>query len=1530
MAIDLTGIDNRGEFYSHHYLDALLESDLKPLWKRWAEAEQDSPGFRSPDKRLPGLGGSYFEARERASEPGATALERLEAARPFHARWLEALGYARNTSTVALEDGSLLALVHEERRGGHPELWVLETGFPEAGEDPLDQRLLPEQVEDEDAGKLSALSLRELLDRELFRVAEPPTWVLVLSGSEVLLTHRHKWGRGKALAFDLDELFARRQAKSFKALAGLLHADALVPGDGPSLHEHLDEASHKHAFAVSGDLRQGAEQAIELLGNEAAWYLREVRKQAVFGEGDKGIDAAQLTRDCLVFLYRLIFLFYVEARSEELGIAPMKAEAYRKGYSLESLRELEQVPLTSPQAQQGFYLHDSLQQLFRLVDQGYPSSAQVRLGGTGDGAAFRMRGLHSRLFDDGQLPVLSKVRLRNLAVQKIIALLSLSKEGAHKERGRISYASLGINQLGAVYEGLLSYTGFFAKEDLVEVVNAGERDKADARTFFVPARHRDRYEDTEIVREGKEGPRKTWPRGSFLYRLAGRDREKSASYYTPEVLTRCLVRYTLKERLGEGEDAIAADEILGLSVCEPAMGSGAFLNETVDQLAEAYLERKQAELGRRVEPERYRQELARVKAHIAANNCYGVDLNPLACELGKVSLWLNVLRPGARAPFFDPRLQAGNSLVGARLATYGLEVLHKASKKAGPNWLKLAPQPLEGKRAGDRVYQFLLPAEGMADFAGDKVVKALVPEQVEAIKAWQKSLNRAWNAQEKGRLLRLSEHVDALWAEHARARRQALEACSFATSVWPQPERPDAGGQDEAELARLWKRAVQDDLAGRRLKQAMDLWCALWFWPLDQAELLPSRGDWLSDLESVLDGRLPAAESVSGRRLAVAARVAEQHRFVHWEWAFPEVFERGGFDVVVGNPPWLKLQWNESGVLSDLDPRMVIRRQTAKQVADLRAETLEGEEPLAAYLAEFQELTGQKAFLNGVGNYPLLQGVQTNLYKLFLVRCWRVVASRGAVGLLHQAGMFDDPRGWALRSEFYRRARLVARFQNKLSLFESILHTRYFVLTVSSGTRSEVPIFRSISNLFHPITIDESYSHDGLGEVPDGRLATGEWGLRGHRSRLVEITEDALAVFASVFDGSQTPALHARLPVVHSEQVLRVLFRLGSVPTTLGDEQSEWYATECFHETNAQHDGLIIRDSHRPSDRRELVLSGPHFYVANPFRRDPNLGCRTHLDYSTTDLSIIDGKYLPRSNYRGCGDRPLAEDAPRWDGESSAQHYRHVHRRMISGSGERSLICALIPPGVTHIHTIVSAAFRSAKTLTTVSGTLSSLPADYLLKTTGKSDLTAGSLSMFPLLGGACVPPLQVRTLLLNCLTEDYADLWSDVFRKEFSEDGFTRQEPRLGSLAWSNLAEAWSVEHVPRLPLVRRQLMVEIDALVALGLGLSADELCLIYRVQFPLLRINEADTWYDRRGRIVFTNNRGLNGVGIAQRKDWESIREAQTEADLPEADWTSDALGRYQPPFDRCDRETDMRQAYEEFVRRGIEPAKHQDDA
>src|SRR5690606_39006591 len=228
----------------------------------------------------------------------------------------------------------------------------------------------------------------------------------------------------------------------------------------------------------------------------------------------------------------------------------------------------------------------SLKRLFRLIHEGSGEGAQLGLSAATLREAFALAPLDSRLFDPAATPLLNQLRFPNHIWQTVIRQMSLTRAKGRKRRGRVSYQLLSINQLGAVYEGLLSYRGFFATEDLYEVRPAPKRgrstvddeDEADEDgngedtestagrvngrggngadmldvAWFVPASRLGEYKEEERVYDLTEtGHRKLrmYPKGTFIYRLAGRDREKSASYYTPQSLTRCLVKYALKELL---------------------------------------------------------------------------------------------------------------------------------------------------------------------------------------------------------------------------------------------------------------------------------------------------------------------------------------------------------------------------------------------------------------------------------------------------------------------------------------------------------------------------------------------------------------------------------------------------------------------------------------------------------------------------------------------------------------------------------------------------------------------------------------------------------------------------------------------------------------------------------------------------------------------------------------------------------------------------------------------------------------------
>jgi hypothetical protein len=1261
-------------------------------------------------------------------------------------------------------------------------------------------------------------------------------------------------------------------------------------------------------------LKRGARLAVELLANEAVHYLRTVAKEKVFGEDAADAErlACQLTAESLTYLYRLLFLFFVEAQGAEMGVVATGSASYREGYSLESLRDLELVALTTVEARDGYYIYHSLEQLFQLVHQGFPHTKTARTSLDG----FEMAGLRSPLFDAGRTPLFKQVKFRNGVLQKVIEHLSLTEEGKKRRkdgRGRISYANLGINQLGSVYEGLLSYSGFFAREDLYEVQAAGEAnddgEASEARVYFVTRGDLDKYKKDEIVRTS-DGKPLLHRKGTFVFRLAGRDREKNASYFTPEVLTRCLTKYTLKERLIR----LSADEILNLTICEPAMGSGAFLIEAIGQLADAYLERKQLECAEILPSAAYAIEKQKVKLHFAVHNAYGVDLNPAALELAKVSLTLATLHPGGKAPFFDLGLATGNSLIGTRREVFCAETL----RATGSPGTERAPTrvPLGTTRPADGVYHFLVGDSAMAPFDGEKVACELEPEATSALKEWRKEFTKPWSDADVKTLERLSLRVDVLWKEHVTDRLEQRQRMAQPLALWGQPARATLRWKSVEECEELAAMPGREAAPGRRLAAVMDAWCALWFWPVQNARLLPERHEWLAEVEALLEGSVNAqrvASAAGKKRRALARDIAKLYRFHHWELAFPEIFMRGGFDVILGNPPWIKVEWNEQALLSEFEPRIDVHRMSASDVARERHKLLNESARVSLYLAELEERTATRSFLNARANYRLLQGVQTNIYKCFQTRMWELNSSAGKVGLIYQPGILDDPRGGSLRRALALRVHLLARFKNSLMLFDAIHHLTQYVLVVSGASRETVE-FLLVTNLLHPSTLDASFAHDGHGAVPGIKTEDGAWDLRGHRARVVDVNVNTLALFARLYDEGETPPLEARVPIVHSGEILSVLEKLANAPHKLADLEGQFYATVHFDETNQQKDGTIRRETRAVSKPEDWVVQGPHFFVGTPFNKTPNEGCHHNQDYSPIDLETIPDDYLPRTNYvRACSPIEYIARTPvaPWGGRRVTDFFRHIHREMIGPTSERTLITSILCPGPSHINTVFGVAFLNAVDLVRFSSMASTLVADFFVKTTGMSHANLTLTSRLPLSATrANGASLFARTLRLNCLTSHYAPLWNELFTPAFRDETWTKDDARLGS--WKTLTPAWARDCALRTPYARRQALVEMDALAALELALTADELCLLYQVQFPVLQQYERETFYDRRGRIAFTVNKGLTGVGLA-RKEWEQIRHAQAGAKLPSF------AKEYEAPFDRCDREADMRNAYEQFTQR-----------
>ncbi len=1575
MSIDLTGITNKNEYYTNHYFSTVFEENTSATISGWNAAARESEEIKTPWSLLRQNARQYYTAHDKFVRSSVN-LQVLANIKALAGNYLKSLGYPEAKPEVVAVDDSLSVPVYLEmtKSNGAPLLWVLLSASKESDAGIMESFVFNADDVDDDAagilykGVLGEMENEDLVTKILFGTAEPPRFVMLIGMNQIALIDRNKWNEKRYLQFELEEIFSRLENTTLQAMSVLLHKDSLCPDDGKVLLDELDEQSQKNASGVSQDLKYALRESIELLGNEVLYDMKTRLGRDLDADP---VDARQLTLECLRYMYRMLFVLFIESRPE-LGYAPIKAQSYYSGYSLESLRDIaDNIRDDVNEVGDGYYLHETLAKLYELIYDGYPKTEDELKKATGSDSLhdmFLIAPLKAHIFDPEYTKMITAAKLRNSCMLRIIDLMSLTRATGRKNgrRGRISYANLGINQMGAVYEALLSYRGFIAEHDLYEVKRAGDSFNELDVGYFVSESELDQYTEDERVRYEsgeKAGKLRMYEKGTFIYRLAGREREKSASYYTPEVLTKCLVKYALKELL-EGK---TADEILKLTICEPAMGSAAFLNEAINQLAEAYISRKEKETGEIISYEKRFNELQKVKMFIADRNVYGIDLNPVAVELAEVSLWLNTIYEGGFVPWFGTQLMNGNSLIGARRQVYRIENAQSTSK--GLRWYEMEPDrvPLGTKRMPKKqVYHFLLGDPGMCSYS-DKVIKQLEPANIKEMKDWNKKFTSPVTDDEVVTLLRLSAAIDELWEAQIQLRKEVGTKTQDALSIFGYTDDAEDSHttirQKDKIFSELYKSEHMRNAGPyARLKFAMDYWCALWFWPIDKADLLPTRSEFLFDMSLILEGTMASVnvtDSVKGGqlslfpteieqmamdiidtygtdtivdiprlrkenpRLDLAARIAEQNKFMHWELEFADLFaEHGGFDLIIGNPPWIRVEWNEQGVLSDHHPIFAVKKMTAANTTDKRIEVLSNEVTRETYFSEYESISGCQNFLNALQNYPELVGMKANLYKCFLPQSWMYSNEYSVNAFVHPEGVYDDPKGGALREKLYPRLRYHFQFANERKLFPEVHHHTQFSLNVYGGPL--MVSFDTISNLYDAKSIVECYEGEQSNPIPGIKDDKGNWNIIGHPSRIVHVTKKELQIFAKVFDGSNDWK-KSKLPSLHVREQMEVLCQFSNCKKTLATYEHNVYSTTCWNETNAQNDGTLIADVQFPSSASSALFVGAYCGLANPIFQTARSNYRVNSDYDAVDLTGIHDDYLPRAKYqRFCSKEEYYDRLPTtpW-GNKCNEYYMLTNREFVGTMSERTLVSCILPKGSTFIYTLFGIVMPEEKQMVCLNATENSLPFDFFIKVLGKTHINYGVNMLLPLLPVEGNQKIILRSLMLNCLTKHYSSLWKNCWDEKYQLDSWAKQDSRLDNTHFAKLTPQWTWDTPLRTDYERRQALVEIDVLTAMALGMTLQQLKTIYRIQFPVLQSYEADTWYDANGRITFTNNRSLVGVGF-DRKEFElNMKDApagkkfyRTIMDDTMPGGPVERTIEYVAPFDRCDREQDYETAWKFF--------------
>lgn len=1379
----IKGIYNENEFYNNFYWDNKLQDEVKSKASAFALLSDEANSLKELDQ--------LFWNMQDASKSGIKSQDALV---NFYQKVFHALGYQFISEKRDTQQGMQYTLFLNEELKNSPELFGIlidakETGLFESSPlalTPTDE--LP--AEDRD--------LSDILQEELLESEKPPKWVLVGSHNALFVIERNKWSFGRFIKIEWQEIFLQRDIKPYELIWGLASKAMLCPETGSSAHLEFDDNSHRHAFEVTTELRESVRESIELLINEMIHAKKEAHEKYLRKEDEANFYAKELTHDALFYVYRLIFLLYLEAQGEDSDLLPLKSEVYRMGYSLEKLLELDFVTIMpNTPDYDGTFLQESLDKIFSLIYNGFnPDVKADILRDTYSGTGFLVKGIKSDLFNPDITKHLKGIKLRNGVLQQVLIKLSLTRiqSKGKKQRARVSYANLGINQLGAVYEGLLSYSGFFAQEELhalkptsvkqSDIDNGKELDQV----YLAPKSLVEKYRTTkekkyklteENVVLDESGNPKIYKKGSFIYRLAGRDRQKLASFYTPESLTKCTVKYSLKVLF---ENKKTLKDLWNVKILEPAMGSGAFLNEAVNQIADRILELEVKEsVGELKTPKDKQKRLWEIKYQLISQNVYGVDLNPTAIELARFSLWLNCIGAGKEPPQFTGRLKVGNSLIGARF-----------------------------KKGADGIYPWLLLDDGMMNYG--KRLKDYDADQYDKLQAFRKDL--------------ISSKLES---SHDKIKVLQLKA--------------------EGVLKELItsKDIDKKHAAYERLKLCGDLWCSAFFLSDNNLKNYPAKHEALCDVfASILENG-----SIDTKLKSIIEEKYNSERFFHWEIEFPEIISSGGFDLILGNPPWLAIEWQDSMFVSDENPIPIVLEFNAAQTRTF-VDELENQQVYQLLLKEFIKLEGYSNLLE-TPFYGKLSGVQKNTYKAFDVLALSLLRTNAVFGVIQEDGILEDRKSSHFREELYQKFRYHFQFQNEKKLFAEVGNPKRYSLNIFENKTTNEVSFEHIGNLYLSATIDACYS-DLLGteSIPLIKNENDQWETRGHKKRVVSIASDTVSLFKKFLNDEETNA-----PVflnLHSQPLLGVLGKIAASSKTiqsyLGKENC--IGSAMFDESGAQDSNYIEPKSKYSKSIAEAVLSGPHINTANPLSQETQESYKTKFSYDKIDLNNVDDNFYPRTLYQlkissKEADTlfPLLKDKP------YRSYFRLVTRGMVNATNERCLFTVILPPQMSHINGIKGIATITSSKIPIVAGVAVSLIQDGILRIKNKSNMFPDDIFNMPLGNNdKYLNSVGRRALALNGLTSYYSELWEScadlaLTNKEYDKVG--------EKFSLEGQGKVYNKKYTLRAEELREQALIEIDALTALSFGMTSEELVQVYEILFPVLNMYDRKRVFNRKAKLI-----------------------------------------------------------------------------
>jgi hypothetical protein len=598
-----------------------------------------------------------------------------------------------------------------------------------------------------------------------------------------------------------------------------------------------------------------------------------------------------------------------------------------------------------------------------------------------------------------------------------------------------------------------------------------------------------------------------------LSTVAGNQRKTSGSYYTPDSLVQCLLDSALDpvvEQAIKGKTPVEAEKaILALKVCDPAVGSGHFLVGAAHRLASHLAQvRAQAQGESEPSPLYYQHALRDVIGHCL----YGVDINPMAAELCRVSLWLEAIEPGKPLSFLDHHIRVGNSLLGATPA-----LLTKG-----------------------------IPDEAFTPIEGD---------DKEICNRFKKV-----NKEERTGQRRLFVATTEPWGRLG----------DLAVSMAHLDDAPDDSIEAIRNKERMYEAMVR---SGNYIDGQFwaDAWCAAFVWKKTREFNYPITEEVLRRIE-----HNPHACDAWMR--SEITRLSKQYQFFHWHLAFPDVFQvpparqkaeneqagwNGGFDVVIGNPPWERLKLEEQEWFAARDSGIAAANNAAKRRAMIADIKRVGSELYSQFINAGRSAEGEAAFIRNSGAYPLCGvGRDINTAGVFLELMYGSIAGHGILSCIAPASSLsgDTTRHFVEKIVTSGTINSLYHFENEELLFPGVHHSFRFCITAISGELRRKKVARYV---FYARSTEDLNEPQRLCELTAADV------------RLFNPLTSTLPTFRSAKDAVLSTAIYRRVPV--------------DANPLLNKGESKWVPQTRPGHLHMSNDAELFRQ------RSELIAQGAEF-----------------------------------------------------------------------------------------------------------------------------------------------------------------------------------------------------------------------------------------------------------------------------------------------------------------------------------------------